>query len=129
MARAPARRPTDAELEILGVLWEQGPSTVREVHRQIHPRREIGYTTVLKVMQIMLEKRMVERDESVRPQVWRAAHSQDRTQRQLVADLLERAFGGEPGNLVLAALSSRATTAEERRKIQELLDEHERESR
>ena len=126
MARRASKRPTDAELEILTVLWERGPSTVREVFRDILQVRETGYTSVLKVMQIMLEKGAVTRDETVRPQVYRAAQARSKTQKQLVADLLERAFGGAAGNLVLAALSSRQTTPEERRKIQELLDKHDR---
>jgi predicted transcriptional regulator len=126
MARRASKRPTDAELEILTVLWERGPSTVREVFRVIHAVRETGYTSVLKVMQIMMEKGAVTRDETVRPQVYRAAQARSKTQKQLVTDLLDRAFGGAPGNLVLQALSSQKTTPEERRKIQELLDRHER---
>jgi len=126
MARRPSKRPTDAELEILGVLWERGPSTVREVFRVISAMRETGYTSVLKVMQIMTEKGAVTRDESVRPQVYSAARSQTQTQKQLVSDLLERAFGGETGSLVLQALSSQKTTPEERAAIQALLDKHER---
>jgi predicted transcriptional regulator len=126
MARPASKRPTDTELEILGVLWERGPSTVREVFRTISAVRETGYTSVLKVMQIMTEKGAVTRDESVRPQVYSAARSQTQTQKQLVSDLLQRAFGGEAGNLVLQALSSQQTTPEERRAIQELLDQHER---
>ena len=126
MPRRPSNRPTDAELEILGVLWERGPSTVREVFREISAIRDTGYTSVLKVMQIMTEKGALVRDESVRPQVYRAAQSRAKTQKALVKDLLERAFGGEPGNLVLAALGAKGTTPEERKRIQELLDAHER---
>ena len=129
MARSARNRPTDAELEILAVLWEHGPATVREVHRHIAELRDAGSTTVLKLMQIMTEKGQLVRDESVRPQVYRVAKSQTQTQRQLVTDLLERAFKGSSGSLVLAALSSRKTSPEERRKIQELLDRHERGAR
>jgi predicted transcriptional regulator len=98
---------------------------VREVFREIEAVRETGYTSVLKVMQIMTEKGALVRDESVRPQVYRVSQARSKTQKALVTDLLERAFGGAPGNLVLAALSSQKTTPEERRKIQELLDKHE----
>ena len=129
MARPAHKRPTDAELEILAVVWEHGPCTVRAVHQFVAEIRDAGYTTVLKTMQIMTDKGLLLRDESVRPQIYRAARSQTQTQRQLVTDLLERAFKGSPGNLVLAALSSRKTSPEERRLIQELLDKHERGAR
>lgn len=129
MARPASKRPTDTELEILNALWELGPATVREVHGHLSASRDIGSTTVLKVMQIMTEKGLLRRDEAVRPQVYRAARTQSQTQKALVADLLERAFDGSPGNLVLQALASRKTSPEERRKIQELLDRHERKRR
>ncbi len=129
MARPPSKRPTDTELEILNALWELGPSTVREVHEHLSHARDLGHTTVLKVMQIMTDKGLVRRDESVRPQVYRAARTQSQTQKALVTDLLERAFDGSPGNLVLQALASRKTSPEERRKIQELLDKQERKGR
>ncbi|MEQ8762637.1 MAG: BlaI/MecI/CopY family transcriptional regulator [Planctomycetota bacterium] len=122
MARRETKRPTDGELEILQVLWELGPSTVRQVHEVLALRRGVGYTTVLKLMQIMTDKGSLERDESVRPQVFRAAAPQSRTQKQLLSDLLERVFNGSPGSLVLQALSSKKTTPEERRRIRELLD-------
>jgi predicted transcriptional regulator len=124
MARPASKRPTDAELEILNVLWDEGRSTVREVYRAVLKRRTTGYTSVLKLMQIMTRKGMLTRDESVRPQIYRVAKTQAQTQKQLVADLLRRAFDNAPGNLVLQALSSATTTPEERRKIQELLDRH-----
>ncbi len=123
MARREQRRPTDAELEILRVLWESGPSTVRAVHRTLEERRGTGYTTVLKLMQIMTEKGLVERDASVRPQVYRASRSARQTQQRLVGDLLDRVFDGSPGELVLRALSSRKTTPEERERIRRLLDD------
>ena len=122
MARRETRRPTDAELAILQVLWERGPSTVRQVHDALQGPREIGSTTVLKLMQIMTEKGLVRRDETVRPQIYRTARSRQQTQRQLLSDLVERAFRGSPGKLVLQALSSRRTTPDERRRIRELLD-------
>ncbi len=126
MARRASNRPTDAELEILTVLWERGPSTVREVFRVIEGRRDTGYTSVLKVMQIMTEKGALIRDESVRPQVYRVTQARAKTQKQLVTDLLDRAFGGAAGNLVLQALSSQKTTPEERQKIQALLDKQQK---
>ncbi|MHC4993290.1 MAG: BlaI/MecI/CopY family transcriptional regulator [Planctomycetota bacterium] len=123
MARKRSKRPTDAELEILQVIWGRGPSTVREVLQEMSHSREIGYSTVLKLMQIMTEKGQLHRDESVRPQVYRTARTRDQTQQQLLGDLLDRAFSGSPGNLVVQALSSTTTTPEERRRIRELLDQ------
>lgn len=122
MATGERKRPTDAELAILQVLWDGGPNTVRGVYRRLNETRETGYTTVLKLMQIMTDKGLVLRDTSVRPQVYRAATSQRRTQRQLVGHLLDRAFSGSPGNMVLQALSSKKASADERRQIRDLLD-------
>jgi predicted transcriptional regulator len=127
MTRRQGKKPTDAELEILRVLWEHGPSTVREVFQVLQRKRGAGYTTVLKLMQIMTEKGLLRRDTTVRPQVYTAISSRGQTQRQLLGDLLDRAFGGSPGRLVLQALSEKQTTPEERRAIRALLDELERE--
>src|SRR5438105_4173563 len=99
-------RPTDAELEILRVLWEHGPATVREVLDVISASRETGYTTVLKMLQIMAEKGLVSRDESQRSHVYQARYAEEQTQRQLVQDLLTRAFGGSTEKLVMQALST-----------------------
>jgi predicted transcriptional regulator len=129
MSRRAHKRPTDAELEILRAIWGLGPCTVREVFAELSAKRDTGYTTVLKLMQIMTEKGLLRRDESVRPQVYEPVRSQHQTQRQLIGDLLDRAFSGSPGNLVLQALSAKKTTAEEREQIRTLLDELERESR
>jgi len=115
-------RPTYAELSILRVLWERGPSTVREVHDALSSTQATGYTTVLKLMQIMTEKRLVVRDESQRAHVYEARHSEQRTQRQIVADLVERAFGGSSAKLVMQALSGRKASAAELSEIRELLD-------
>ncbi len=128
MTRHENRRPTQGELGILRVLWNRGPSTVREVFRELAATRESGYTTVLKLMQIMTEKGLLRRDGSVRPQVYHVTRPQRHTQRQLLADLLDRAFSGSPGNLVLQALSAKKTTPDERRQIRELLDQLERDS-
>lgn len=121
------KQPTNAELEILRVLWQRGPSTVREVFHALRQTRSTGYTTVLKLMQIMTDKALLQRDTTVRPQVYEAIYSQGQTQRQLLGDLLDRAFSGSPGKLVLQALSEKKTTPEERREIRNLLDELERE--
>ncbi len=129
MARRGPKRPTDAELEILRVFWRTRPSTVREVFRELRATRDIGYTSVLKLMQIMTEKGTLRRDESVRPRVYSVARSQHQTQRQLLGDLLDRAFGGSPGNLVVQALSTKKTTPQERKEIRKLLDQLERDSR
>jgi predicted transcriptional regulator len=114
-------RPTDAELEILRVLWERGPSTVRQVYEALAGSRETGYTTTLKLMQIMAEKGLVTRDESSRTHVYGARASRDVTQRQLVRDLLDRAFGGSAGRLVLQALSAVPPSREELAEIQRLI--------
>jgi predicted transcriptional regulator len=129
MAKHEKKRPTDAELAILTVVWELGECTVRDVHRVLSETRETGHTTVLKLMQIMTEKGLLRRDEGVRPQVYRAARTEGHTQRQLLADLADRAFSGSPGALVLQALSSKKTTSEERRQIRALLDRLERGSK
>jgi BlaI family transcriptional regulator, penicillinase repressor len=118
----PSPRPTPAELEILRVLWEQGPSTVREVQQHLEEDRPTGYTTVLKLLQIMIDKRLVRRDESERAHVYAARAPEDETQRQLVKDLLDRAFGGSASKLVLHALSARKSSHAELARIRELLD-------
>ena len=114
--------PTSSELEILQVIWQRGPSTVRDVYRTLAEEREIGYSTVLKFMQIMTEKGSLVRDESVRPQIYRAALPQHQTQRGIIRDLVTRAFGGSSASLIMQALSDRRASAEERRQIRELLD-------
>jgi predicted transcriptional regulator len=116
-------RPTDAELAILRVLWRRGPSTVRQVHEMLSQDRETGYTTVLKLMQIMTEKGLVERDETERTHVYRTRLTQEQTQQQLVNDLLEKAFGGSASQLVLRALAAKPASADEVAQIRRLLDE------
>ena len=115
-------RPTDAELAILRVLWERGPSTVRQVHEQLARDRQAAYTTALKLLQIMTEKGLVERDERERTHVYQAKLSEDQTQRQLVRDLLDRAFGGSAGKLVMQALATRRASPDELREIRRVLD-------
>ena len=121
MTRTP-HRPTEAELEILRVLWERGPSTVRQVHESL-AARDTGYTTTLKLMQIMADKGLVTRDESSRTHVYTAHLSQETTQRQLVNDLVDRAFGGSAAELVLRALSSHKTSDDELLEIRRLIDD------
>lgn len=123
-AKEPPRRPTEVELSILQVLWQHGPGTVREVLHRFNDGRgsEAGYTTVLKMLQIMTEKGLTERDDSRRPQVYRARLSEEQTQRQLVSDLLDRAFGGSAKQLVLQALAARETPEKELAQIETLLE-------
>ena len=118
------RRPTDAELAILRVLWNRGPSTVREVAEAM--RHTGAYTTVLKTLQIMTEKGLVERDESQRPQIYRARYTQQETQKQLLRDLVQRAFGGSVKALVLQAMETKRSSKEELEAIENLLDRFER---
>jgi predicted transcriptional regulator len=122
-------RPTDAELSILSVLWRRGPSTVRDVHEELVRENATGYTTILKLLQIMTEKGLVVRDESERAHVYEAAYSEQRTQRQLLTDLAERAFDGSAAKLVMQALSGRKTSAAELDQIRQLLDEMEGEAK
>ena len=122
MVEHPPPRPTDAELSILRVLWTLGPSTVRDVHEQLNRRAPTGYTTVLKLLQIMTEKGLVVRDETERAHIYEARHSEQKTQRQLLGDLADRPFGGSAAKLVLQALSGRKTSAEELSAIRDLLD-------
>ena len=119
-------RPTDAELAILSVLWQRGPSTVRDVHHALSTSQASGYTTVLKLLQIMTEKGLVVRDETQRAHVYASTQSERRTQRQLLGDLVDRAFGGSSAKLVLHALSERAASTEELRDIRSLLDQLEK---
>jgi predicted transcriptional regulator len=121
-------RPTDAELAILGVLWRRGPSTVRQVHEELSRREPGGYTTVLKLLQIMTDKRLVTRDESQRAHVYAARLPEEETQSRLVRDLLDRAFEGSASRMVMRALSSRPASAAELAEIRELLDQLERET-
>jgi BlaI family transcriptional regulator, penicillinase repressor len=118
--------PTDAELEILNVLWERGASTVRDVHEAIVQRKPTQYTTVLKMLQIMSEKRLVRRDEKQRAHIYEAAQPREWTQRQLAGDLLQRAFNGSAKGLMLGALSSRKASKEELAELRRFLEEYEK---
>jgi BlaI family transcriptional regulator, penicillinase repressor len=116
--------PTNAELEILGILWEHGPQTVKHVHDAIRTRRDIGYTTILKLMQVMTEKGLLERDESARSHVYAAVAQEKKVKRRLVSDLVDRAFAGSAANLVQQLLSATRATPEELDEIRAVLDEH-----
>jgi predicted transcriptional regulator len=115
-------RPTKLELSILKVLWESGPLSVREIQNILDARKPTGYTTVLKMLQIMTEKGLVDRDETVRPQIYRARYSEEQTQRHLLRDLLDRAFGGSVKALVMQALASRKSSPADLEAIEKLLD-------
>jgi predicted transcriptional regulator len=117
-------RPTDAELEILTVLWSIGPATVRKVYDVISRRRPAQYSTVLKFMQIMAEKGLVRRDEEQRAHIYKPARPREWTQRQLAGDLLERAFSGSAKALLVGALSARKATKPELAEIRKLLDDY-----
>jgi len=125
MGRRPANGPTGAELEILGVLWDIGPATVRQVNEKLNSIRPTGKTTTLKLMQIMAEKGLVVRDESVRPQIFRPKAAREVTQSKLVGDLLKRAFDGSAGQLILRALATKQASPKELAEIRKLLDEME----
>lgn len=127
MANRDQPRPTDAELAILRVLWEHGPCTVRRVQESLGRHKPTGYTTALKLLQVMTEKGLVLRDESRRSHVYRPRSSEEHTQRQLVGDLIRRAFGGSARKLVVQALASKEASAEELAEIRQLLDRLERE--
>lgn len=129
MADKPTPRPTDAELAILRVLWERGPSTVREIHDDLSSSQDTGYTTVLKLLQIMTEKGLVVRDEAQRAHIYAASESEQRTQGRLIGDLMDRAFGGSPTKLVMQALSSTKATAADLTAIRQLIEQIEGESK
>ena len=122
MATIKTPRPTESELAILRVLWENGPRSVRDIQKIMNETKETGYTTVLKLLQIMTDKGLVERDETVRPQIYRPRYSQIQTQRQLLRDLTQRAFGGSIKALVLQALATKKSSPEELEAIEKLLD-------
>ena len=115
--------PTDAELQILSVLWKRGPSTVRDVHESLANVQDTGYTTVLKLMQTMAQKGFVERDETNRSHVYRAAITEDQAQRGLLGQLMDKAFSGSASQLVMRALSMQSATTRELDEIRALLDD------
>ena len=128
MPRYPSSQPTDVELQILQVLWRRGPCTVRQVHDALASERTTGYSTTLKMMQVMREKGLLTRDESVRPQLYRAAETRERTQLKMLDDLAQKAFGGSAATLVMRVLSARRVSPGELAEMQRLIQEAKGES-
>lgn len=126
MKREAPKPPTSSELEILRVLWERGPSTVRDVYEALSATKPVGYTTVLKLLQIMTVKGSVKRNERDRAHVYEACQPAERTKRQLAGDMLQKVFGGSASELVMHALSGQKASHEEIEEIRRLLDEYER---
>ncbi len=124
-----AAKPTASELEILQVLWERGPSTVREVHEVLSEKRPIGYTSVLKLMQIMTAKGTVRRNEEQRAHVYEAVQPAEKTKRQLALDVLQRVFDGSASDMMLHALAGRKASKQEIEEMRRLLSEYERKLR
>jgi len=122
----PAQKPTASELEILQVLWTRGASTVREVYEVLSERRRIGYTSVLKLMQIMTDKGSVRRNETQRAHVYEVCQPAEKTKRGLAADVLERVFDGSASELMMHALAGRRASKEEIAELRRLINEHER---
>ena len=126
MARRKVSGPTDRELAILGILWNNGPSTVKHVNEEMNKKQRTGYTTTLKLMQIMTEKGLLVRDDSKFQHVYKPAVSEEKTQKKLVGDLLERAFSGSAEKLVMRALSAKKISSKELAKIKKMLGQMER---
>ena len=116
-------KPTESELEILQILWKKGLATVREVHEEMSVSKDVGYTTTLKLMQIMHEKGLVKRDDSMRTHVYQAAVNKEKTQKHLLGKMIDNLFGGSPTQLVIQALGEHKASPEELEKIQALIDE------
>jgi BlaI family transcriptional regulator, penicillinase repressor len=129
MATLSMKKPTSSELEILHVLWERGPSTVRDVHLALSEKRPIGYTSVLKLMQIMTVKGTVQRNETQRAHVYEAVQPEEKTKRDLALDVLQRVFDGSASELMMHALAGRKASREEIDEMRRLLNEHERKIR
>jgi predicted transcriptional regulator len=122
-------RPTKLELSILNVLWQKGPATVREIHAIVNSSKPTAVNTVLRMLQIMTEKELVTRDDTVRPQIYRARYSQQQTQTHLVKDLIQRAFDGSVKDLVMRALSTRRPSPKTLKAMEKLLEEFEGETK
>ncbi|OQP62714.1 transcriptional regulator [Niastella vici] len=122
MATTKTIKPTESELEILQILWKKGNASVREVHEELLATKEAGYTTTLKLMQIMHEKGLVKRDDSIKTHIYQAAVSKEKTQKHLLNKMIDTLFGGSPGELVMQALGNHKASAEELEEIQKILD-------
>ena len=123
MPRTPSSQPTEVELQILRILWSQAPSTAREIHNHLAGVRDTNYSTTVKMLSVMLDKNLVKRDESVRPQVFRSAATRNRTQQRMLKDLIQKAYDGSVGSLVMQALSSQKSPPGELAEIRRLLNE------
>jgi BlaI family transcriptional regulator, penicillinase repressor len=123
MPRNPSRHPNDVELAILRVVWDRKACTVREVHETLQPQRKTGYTSTLKMMQVMCEKGLLKRDDSQRPQIYRPAIPEEQTQKRIVRDLVQKVFGGSARKLVMQAVQSHRISAEELAEIRGLLNQ------
>jgi predicted transcriptional regulator len=122
MATTKTIKPTESELEILQILWKKGNASVREVHEELLQTKEAGYTTTLKLMQIMHEKGLVKRDDSIKTHIYQAAVSKEKTQKHLLNKMIDTLFGGSPQELVMQALGNHKASAEELEEIQKILD-------
>ncbi len=122
-------KPTDSELEILNILWQKGPVTVREVHEEIEKKKEAGYTTTLKLMQIMIEKKLLKRDETSKTHVYQSAISREQIQGQLIQRMIDNVFNGSASQLVMQALGNYQADAKEMEKIKTYLEEIERKNK
>jgi BlaI family penicillinase repressor len=122
MATTKTIKPTESELEILQILWRKGNASVREVHEELLATKEAGYTTTLKLMQIMHEKGLVKRDDSSKTHIYQPAVSKEKTQKHLLNKMIDQVFGGSPGELVMQALGNHKASAEELEEIQKMLD-------
>jgi predicted transcriptional regulator len=123
VGRPQSSQPTQVELQILRVLWDEGPATVGEIHKALATQKGTNYSTTVKMLSVMLEKGLVKRDESARPHVYRSVAAQETTQKRMLRDLIQRAYDGSAGSLVLQALSSQKASKEELAEIRRLLDE------
>lgn len=125
MPRTTSSQPTDVELQILRILWEHGDCTARQIHNHLAADRDTNYSTTVKMLSVMLEKKLVTRDETVRPQLYQPAATQERTQTGMLKDLIQRAYNGSAGSLVLQALASQKASPEELTEIRRLLNKME----
>jgi BlaI family penicillinase repressor len=128
MARQKSAQPTPVELQILGTLWDHGPQTARQIHERLQSEKPSAYSTTVTMLSVMLEKKLVGRDDTAQPQVYRAARSRSVTQRKLLQDLAQRAFDGSLMSLVMQALSTHRATADEVQEMRQILDSMESES-
>jgi predicted transcriptional regulator len=122
MSTTKSIKPTESELEILQVLWDKGTASVREVHEELLKNKDAGYTTTLKLMQIMFEKGLVKRDDSMKTHIYQASVSKEKTQKHLLGKMIDNLFGGSPTELVIQALGNHKASADELEAIQKLID-------